>query len=114
VTEVYPRCIWLAESTWFSAMKSQRYQDKTIHTDAELYEAFDLCYDYDLYVAWRAAVQDAASIKSYLELLRLQTFIYPKKFIKLRFVENHDQDRIAYICRDNRFKTLVWTGHLKY
>ncbi|CAF4249111.1 unnamed protein product [Rotaria socialis] len=110
VTEVYPRCIWLAESCWFSAMKSQRDQDTIIHTDAELYEAFDLCYDYDLYVAWRGAVQGAASIKSYLELLRLQTFIYPKNFIKLRFVENHDQDRIAYICRDNRWKGLAWTA----
>ncbi|CAM4844396.1 unnamed protein product [Rotaria magnacalcarata] len=110
VTEVYPRSIWLAESCWLSAMKSQRDQDKIIHTDAELYEAFDLCYDYDLYVAWRGAVQGAASIKSYLELLRLQTFIYPKNFIKLRFVENHDQDRIAYICRDNRWKALAWTA----
>lgn len=104
----------MAESSWFSALKRNRDRDEIIHTDAELYEVFNVCYDYDLYVAWRAAVQGAISIKSYLELLRLQTFVYPKGFIKLRFVENHDQDRIAYICRDNRWKALAWTGHFRY
>ena len=94
-------------------MKSYRNRNGLIHTDAELYQTFDVCYDYDLYVAWRATVQGAMPIKSYLELVRLQAFIYPKDFIKLRFVENHDQDRIAYICRDNRWKALAWTGQLR-
>ncbi|CAF3014968.1 unnamed protein product [Rotaria sp. Silwood2] len=110
VAEVNPRCIWLAESSWFSAMKTYRDQNGLVHTDAELYETFDVCYDYDLYVAWRATVQGVIPVKSYLELVRLQTFIYPKDFIKMRFVENHDQDRIAYICRDNRWKALAWTA----
>jgi hypothetical protein len=43
-------------------------------------------------------------------MVRLQTTIYPSDFIKLRFLENHDQQRAAYIFRDNRFKALAWTG----
>lgn len=81
-----------------------------MNTDSSLYESFDICYDYDIYGAWRAVSADAISIKSYLELVRLQTTIYPKDFIKLRFVENHDQQRVAHIFRQNRFKALAWTG----
>jgi len=46
-------------------------------------------------------------------MIRLQTTIYPNDFIKLRFVENHDQQRIANICRDNRFKSFAWTGLIR-
>ena len=43
-------------------------------------------------------------------MVRLQTTIYSDDFIKLRFVENHDQQRSAHIFRDNRLKALAWTG----
>ncbi|CAF4865472.1 unnamed protein product, partial [Rotaria sp. Silwood1] len=110
VSEVNSRCIWLAESVWFTAIEGYRAIDGLVNTDAELYQTYDLCYDYDVYVAWRAAVQGAIPIKSYLELVRLQSVIYPKGFVKMRFVENHDQDRVAYVCRNNRFKALAWTA----
>jgi hypothetical protein len=107
---VNPRCVWLAESVWYTAIEGYRAMEGLVNTDAELYETYDLCYDYDIYVAWRAAVKDAIPTKTYLELVRLQSVIYPKKFVKMRFVENHDQDRVAYICRESRMKALAWTG----
>lgn len=113
VAEVNPNCIWLAESIWFTAIEGYQAFDGLVNTDTELYETYDLCYDYDLYVAWRAAVKGAIPVKHYLELVRLQPVMYPKKFIKMRFVENHDQDRVAYICRDNRWKALAWTGEFR-
>lgn len=109
-----PRCIWLAESIWFSAIEEYRAVDALVNTDAELYETYDLCYDYDVYVPWRAAVKGAIPIKSYLEVVRLQSAIYPKNFVKMRFVENHDLDRVAHVCRDNRLKALAWTGKHSY
>ena len=108
----YPNIVWLAESTRFPYIEKDRAKGETVNTDSTLYEAFDICYDYDVYGAWRAAIAEAIPIKSYLEMVRLQTTIYPSDFIKLRFVENHDQQRVAQIFRDNQFKALAWTGKL--
>ncbi|CAF4288087.1 unnamed protein product, partial [Rotaria sordida] len=110
VSNSYPNCIWLAESTRLPYIEGHRAKREIVNTDSSLYEAFDICYDYDMYGVWRAAIAGAIPIKSYLEMIRLQTTIYPSDFIKLRFLENHDQQRAAYIFRDNRFKALAWTA----
>ena len=106
----YPNCVWLAESTRLPYVEGHRAKRELVNTDSSLYEVFDICYDYDIYGAWRATIAEALPIKSYLEMVRLQTTIYPEDFIKLRFLENHDQQRAAYIFRNNRFKALAWTG----
>ncbi|UJR29841.1 hypothetical protein I4U23_017384 [Adineta vaga] len=110
VSVKYPNNIWLAESTRLPYIERHRAKREIVNTDSELYEVFDLCYDYDIYGPWRATVANAIPIKSYLEMVRLQSTIYPKDFIKLRFLENHDQQRVSYIFRDNRLKTLAWTA----
>lgn len=107
---VYPDNIWLAESTRLPYIEGHRREREIANTDSTLYEAFDICYDYDIYGVWRAAVAEAIPMKSYLEMVRLQTTIYPENFIKLRFVENHDQQRVSYIFHENRLKSLAWTG----
>lgn len=110
VLRAYPNNVWLAESTRLPYIEGHRAKREIANTDSTLYDAFDICYDYDIYGAWRAVVADAIPVKSYLEMVRLQTTIYPENFIKLRFVENHDQQRVAYIFRNNRLKSLAWTG----
>ncbi|CAF1134171.1 unnamed protein product [Adineta steineri] len=110
VSMIYPNIVWLAESTRLPYIEGHRFKRETVNTDSTLYEAFDICYDYDIYGAWRAAIADAIPIKSYLEMVRLQTTIYPNNFIKLRFLENHDQQRAAHIFRNNRLKGLAWTA----
>ncbi|CAF1542027.1 unnamed protein product [Rotaria sp. Silwood1] len=110
ISSSYPNCVWLAESTRLPYIERHRAKHEIVNTDSSLYEAFDICYDYDVYGAWRAAIAGVIPIKSYLEMIRLQTTIYPSDFIKLRFVENHDQHRVAYIFRDNRLKALAWTA----
>jgi hypothetical protein len=113
VSATYPKTVWLAESTRLPYIERHRAKRETVNTDSTLYEAFDICYDYDIYGAWRATVAESIPTKSYLEMVRLQTTIYPNDFIKLRFVENHDQQRVAYIFRNNRFKALAWTGEIE-
>jgi hypothetical protein len=113
VSAGYPNCVWLAESTRLPYIERHRARREIVNTDSMLYESFDICYDYDAYGAWRAAIAEAIPIKSYLEMVRLQTTIYPSDFIKLRFVENHDQQRVAHIFRNNRLKGLAWTGLFK-
>ena len=110
VSAINKNTVWLAESTRWPYVEGHRAKNELVNTDATLYETFDICYDYDVYGAWRATIADAIPLKSYVELLRLQTAIYPKDFIKLRFVENHDQQRVSDLFRNDRRKALAWTG----
>ena len=110
ILSVYPDNVWLAESTRLPYIEGHRSKREIGNTDSTLYEAFDICYDYDIYGVWRAVVAEAIPVKSYLEMVRLQTTIYPENFIKLRSVENHDQQRVAHIFQNNRLKSLAWTG----
>lgn len=107
---IYPNSVWLAESTRLPFIERHRHKRDVANTDSTLYEAFDMCYDYDIYGVWRATIAEVIPVKSYLEMVRLQTTIYPENFIKLRFVENHDQQRVAFIFGNNRLKSLAWTG----
>ncbi|CAF1102446.1 unnamed protein product [Didymodactylos carnosus] len=109
-----PNVLLLAESTRLIYIEGHTRKNEYVNTDAVLYQAFDLCYDYDLYQVWRAAMAAAVPIKMYLELVRLQNSIYPRNFCKLRFVENHDQERIAKICKNNRVKGLAWTAFTSF
>ena len=64
-------------------------------TDTEAYEAFDIEYEYDLRDAFDAYLDGKGSLTHWLDLLNFQDFAYPKGYNKLRYLENHDTDRIA-------------------
>ncbi len=69
-------------------------------SDCELYEAFDITYDYDLNDKFLAYIKGEYSLEEFLTLKRMQESIYPQNYIKLRFLENHDQPRIAELVTD--------------
>ena len=49
VEAVRPGCIWLAESVEHGFIRYNRDQGLDALSDSELYRAFDICYDYDVY-----------------------------------------------------------------
>lgn len=95
VVQESPEFIWLAESVHLHFVRHMRRQGHLAHADAELYRAFDLTYDYDIHEEWRACVKGQLSLADYAKMVQLQEGIYPAGYIKLRFVENHDQPRIT-------------------
>ncbi|GAB4159276.1 MAG: alpha-amylase family glycosyl hydrolase [Candidatus Promineifilaceae bacterium] len=101
--------IWLAESVHLSFIEGRRRAGLSGHADAEIYEAFDLTYDYDIWSGWEAAVAGILPVSDYLQTLRLQDAIYPVHFVKMRCVENHDQPRIAARVPD-RARNQAWTA----
>ena len=46
---VRPGCIWLAESVEHGFIRYSRMQGLVALSDSELYQAFEICYDYDVY-----------------------------------------------------------------
>jgi len=109
VAKVNPQTIWLAESVHAGFVSSRRDANLRAHSDCEVFAAFDLAYDYDIWPIWQAAVTGQAPVGRYLEMVRLQNSIYPENYVKMRCVENHDQARIQNLA-PTRDQALAWTA----
>lgn len=101
--------IWLAESVHAVFVEECRARGFVAHCDAELFMAFDIAYDYDIWQIWQSAVLGKVPVSRYLEMQRFQDCIYPANSIKLRCVENHDQMRIMKFA-STRQQALAWTA----
>lgn len=110
VEQVRPGCIWLAESVDSEFVDWCNENGIPCLSDSELYEAFDICYDYDVYPAFTRCVQGEYPLKTYLELLNRQEEMYPSPCLKLRFTENHDRERTASLIPDRtaRENWIAW------
>ena len=109
VEEVRPGCIWLSESVEPGFITYMRSQGIPALSDGEIYRAFDLCYDYDVYGEFRAYLCGDGTLKAYAEALNRQEHLYPDNYVKLRFLENHDQPRAAFLIPDE-LSLLNWTA----
>lgn len=105
--------MWLTESVHMNFVRERRRAGLFAISDSELYQVFDMAYDYDIWPIWEAAVAGKQPVERYLEMLQLQDSIYPKNFIKMRCVENHDQRRIQDRTGD-KSKALAWTAFMAF
>ena len=94
VAQVKPGMIWLAETVHAAFVSDRRSRGLSGYSDSEVYAAFDMTYDYDIWPLWQLVVQGKLPVRRYVEMLRFQDCIYPANFVKMRCVENHDQPRI--------------------
>ena len=109
LSKLNPELIWLAESVHAGFVWARRSSGLTCLSDGELYQAFDITYDYDIWPIWQLAVQGKVPARRYIEMLRYQDSIYPQNYIKLRCVENHDQARIMRLA-SSRSQGMAWTA----
>lgn len=109
VAEVKPGVLWLAESVHAGFIEYRRKHGLSAISDSEVYRGFDLTYVYDIFPIWQAAVKGDVPVARYLEMLRFQEAIYPGNFIKMRYVENHDNERIMKTA-PTRAQALAWTA----
>ncbi len=109
VARVKPGVIWLAESVHAAWVAYRRARGLPTLSDAEVFRAFDMTYVYDIWSIWQAAAVGKVPVARYLEAVRLQDCIYPGNYVKLRYVENHDQPRVLDTVPD-RARALAWTA----
>ena len=102
VAEVNPDCVWLAESVHTSFGNYVRREGFPCARDTELYEAFDIEYQYDVWESFERFLDGKALLHEFCEQLNLQEALYPENYNKLRFLENHDQARIAARVKDGK------------
>ena len=91
----HPGFIWLAESCSPSFAFAHEAAGIRAARDTELYEAFDMEYDYDIREAYEQYLNSETTIGHYLSMANLQEYLYPDNYNKVRFLENHDTPRIA-------------------
>ena len=108
VEEIRPGCIWLSESVEPGFITYLRSQNLVAHTDREVFEVFDIAYDYDIFGTFLAAVKGECSLSDYAAAVNRQETVYQDHYVKLRYLENHDQDRAAHLIPDER-QLRNWT-----
>ena len=100
VEEVRPGCIWLAETIHPGFIKHLRDNGLIGNTDAQMYEAFDIEYDYDVRDDITEYLEGKTPLSSLVKMLMLQESLYPYNYVKLRCLENHDIPRVKTYIDD--------------
>ena len=113
VEEVRPGCIWLSESVEPEFTVYNRARGFGSLSDAEIYQAFDISYDYDVYPDWVKFMTGRLPLARYVEKLNQQEAIYPENYVKMRFLENHDRPR-ARFCIPDPIARKNWTAFLYF
>ena len=101
INEIKPDLMWLSESVHPSFIKYLRDLGYDCSSDSQMFQAFDICYDYDIFDHMDHYLKDPKGLKLWLEEVYRQETIYPKNYIKLRSFENHDQTRLRAKTRDD-------------
>ena len=113
VDQVNPNLIWLAESVHTSFLRQHRDRRNVGLSDNEVFQAFDITYDYDVHNFFEDYLWEEITLKSYLEILMFQDGIYPLNYVKLKFLENHDHPRFrTYVEQPQRVRN--WTAFLYF
>ncbi len=102
VAKVNPECIWLAETVHSSHNLHHRMCGQYAATDSEMFEAFDMEYEYDIREVFDRYLGGEESLSRYVEMLNFQECIYPNNYIKLRCLENHDMPRICSYVKEEK------------
>ena len=102
VEAVRPGCIWLAETIEGLFAQFNRQMGLTTANDYEMYRAFDMEYDYDIWSVFTRYLKGEYTLSNYMDMLNFQEFTYPANYIKMRCLENHDQPRIASFVKDEK------------
>jgi glycosidase len=92
-----PNTVWLSESVHPHFIQYLRGEGYAAHSDAEMYQVFDMLYDYDVHEFLTHYLQGKGELSTYLRMVQAQGYIYPAEYVKVHFLENHDVQRIHQV-----------------
>lgn len=111
--KVNENAIWLSESVHPSFLLTMRKNGFTGLSDSEIYQAFDIAYDYDVNEEYLGYLKGELSLKEYIKRVAIQESIFPNNYVKLRFLENHDQPRAKKLIPDEE-ELRIWTSFMYF
>ena len=113
VAGINPECIWLSESVEPEFILDLRARGMTSLSDSQIFQAFDMCYDYDIYKYFRQYLKGEGTLSRYAEAVNMQEYIYPANYVKMRYLENHDQERAKSIIPEEE-ALRNWTAFIYF
>ena len=113
VEQVHPGCLWLSESVEPRFVIETRAHGLASLSDSEIFQAFDISYEYDVFDRFRDYHVGQSTLSRYAEAVSQQEYIYPANYVKLRYLENHDNPRAAFIIPDETM-LMNWTAFIYF
>jgi len=110
VSKINKNIIWLSESVHGGFIKYIRDLGFEAWSESEIYQVFDMAYDYDVQPLYDDYLRGKRPLKEYLEAISRQEEIYPGNYVKMKNLENHDFERISVYVDGNHQKILNWFG----
>ncbi len=98
---VRPGCIWLAETVHSGFGLMSRQMGLYSANDYDMFEAFDMEYDYDVREVFDRYLKGETNLSNYIDVINFQECAYPANYNKMRCLENHDQPRICSFVKDS-------------
>lgn len=99
VAGLVPLDFWIEARSQLDKLKALTWISES--HDSYMYQAFDITYDYDGYYKFLDYLKNRISLQDYVNFIRMQDHLYPYGYVKMRFLENHDQDRIKSKITDD-------------
>ncbi|MFH0993573.1 MAG: alpha-amylase family glycosyl hydrolase, partial [bacterium] len=112
VDKINRRALWISESVHGGFIKHIRDRGFEAWSEAEVFQVFDMAYDYDVQPYMDDYLLGKRPFRDYLDALARQEEIYPSNYVKMHNLENHDFPRIAAYLQGNVDKIRNWTGLL--
>ena len=113
VEQVRSGCLWLSESVEPGFIVDCRANGISMLSDSEIFQAFDISYEYDIFDWFRDYHTGKIPLSRYAEAVNQQESIYPANYIKLRYLENHDNPRAAFMIPDEAM-LINWTAFVYF
>lgn len=108
--EINPDVVFLSESVHGGFVSYLRSQGFKCLSESEIYQVFDISYDYDTHPYFEGYLKGENTFKRFLEELQRQEQVYPENYVKLRNLENHDFGRFAPMVDNDMDKINNWTA----
>ena len=105
-----PDSIFLSESVHGGFLRYLRSQGFGALSESEVYQIFDMAYDYDVHPYFEGYLKGEIPFKRFLEELIKQEEIYPDNYIKMRNLENHDFGRFAPMVNNDEILINNWVA----
>ena len=90
VLDVNKDTIFLSESVHGDFLRYIRNLGFKAVSESEIYQVFDMSYDYDTHPYYERYLKGEIPLKEYLKEILKQEYLYPQNYINMRNLENHD------------------------
>jgi glycosidase len=110
VMDVNPNSIFLSESVHGEFLREFRNEGFDGLSESEVYQVFDMAYDYDTHPTFLGYLKGENNLQTYVDEILKQESVFPKNYVKMRNLENHDFGRFAELVDSDISKIDNWTA----